>query len=79
MQIVSPEQGFPFGAEQYFAFEQAYGNEFGSSPFGHDETSRFYASQMGFSGRYINYNGLPNDEISQVFANPAAPAKVSSS
>ena len=56
---VAHDQNYLFGAEQYFAFEQAYGSEFGGSPFGSDETSSFYASQMGSMSRgngYLNYN-----------------------
>ena len=70
VQIVSPEHGgFPFGAEQYFAFDQPYGNEFGATPFGQDDTNRFYsAGQVGFPSRFFNYNGLPNDEMGHVFA-----------
>ena len=55
------DQSYLFGAEQYFAFEQAYSNEFGGSPFGQDETSRYYATPMGLSRGYLNYNGLPHD------------------
>lgn len=59
-----------FGAEQYFAFEQAYSGDFGGSAFGHDEASRFYAGHFGglSRGTFLNYNCLPSDEMAQVFA-----------
>ena len=73
--IVPQDPSYPFGAEQYFAFEQAYGSDFGGPSsaaaahnFGQDETSRFYASQLGLSRAYLNYNGLPHEELAQVFA-----------
>lgn len=44
IQIVPSETAYPFGAEQYFAFEQAYQSDLGSAAFSKDEAARFYAS-----------------------------------
>jgi len=75
---VANDASYLFGAEQYFAFEQAYGSELGGSPFGQDETSSFYSNQISGLSRgaasYLNYNSMQHEEMAQLLASQAAAA-----
>ena len=66
------DSGYLFGAEQYFAFEQAYASEYGQASLCQDEASRYYPGQIGMPRGFLNYNGLPHDEMAQIFASQAA-------